>query len=171
MVAVSVRRIRDDEADLLRELRLRSLRDAPEAFGQTADDAAARFDDEWRQQARAAANGERRAWYLAETGSPPRAIGLVNGRRRPPDDLLVFSMWVEPESRRFGVGRDLIDAIEAWSRNWGARRTVLWVFAGNEPAIRFYQRLGFALEEDTVDAEIGRSYGALAMSRPTGGAG
>lgn len=170
MADLLVRRIRDDEAELLRELRLRSLNDAPEAFGQTADEAAARVDEEWRQQARSAASGDRRSWFIAETGTQPRTIGLVNGRRRPPDDVMLFSMWVEPESRRLGVGRSLIGALDAWAREWGARRTVLWVFAGNEPAIRFYERLGFAVEEDTPDAEIGRSYGALAMSRVTGAA-
>ena len=35
----------------------------------------------------------------------------------------------------------------------------------NEPAIRFYRRLGFEVELDTPDAESGRTYGALAMSR------
>ena len=43
---------------------------------------------------------------------------------------------------------------------------MLWVFGGNEPAIRFYERLGFAVEQDTDDAATGRGYGALAMSRP-----
>jgi GNAT superfamily N-acetyltransferase len=159
--------MREDEAGLLRDLRLRSLSDAPEAFGQTAGEAAGRVDEEWRQQVRAAASGERRAWFVAESSFPARAVGLVNGRRRPPDEVMVFSMWVEPESRRLGVGRELIDALEAWARDWGARRSVLWVFAGNEPALRFYERLGFTLENDTPDAQIGRSYGALAMSRPT----
>jgi RimJ/RimL family protein N-acetyltransferase len=168
MMDVLVRRIRDEDAGLLRELRLRSLTDAPEAFGQTAEEASARADEEWRQQVRAAATGDRRAWYVAETGSPARAIGLVNGRRRPPDDLMVFSMWVEPESRRVGVGRDLLGALDDWASAWGAKRTILWVFAGNEQAIRFYQRLGFAVQAGTPDAEIGRSYGALAMSRSTG---
>jgi RimJ/RimL family protein N-acetyltransferase len=167
MADVLVRRIRDDEPELLRDLRLRSLSDAPEAFGQTVDDAANRVDEEWRQQTRAAASGERRAWFVAEMGTPARAVGLVNGRRRPPDEVMLFSMWVEPGSRRLGVGRDLIDALDHWARDWGARRTVLWVFAGNEAAIRFYERLGFSVEDGTPDAEIGRSYGALAMSRPT----
>ena len=166
MTDIHVRRIQEDEAGLLRGLRLRSLADAPEAFGQTVDEAAARVDEEWRQQARAAASGDRRAWFLAETGAPARAIGLLNGRRRPPDEVMLFSMWVEPESRRLGVGRELIEALEGWARAWGARRSVLWVFAGNEPALRFYERLGFSLQDDTPDAAIGRSYGALAMSRP-----
>jgi RimJ/RimL family protein N-acetyltransferase len=42
---------------------------------------------------------------------------------------------------------------------------VLWVFAANEPAIRFYERLGFAVELEGDDSASGRAYGALAMSR------
>ncbi len=121
----------------------------------------------WRQQARAAASGDRRAWFIAETGPPWVALGLVNGRRRPPTDVLLFSMWVDPAGRRRGIGRRLIEALDAWASRWGAQRTVLWVFAGNEPAIRFYLRLGFMIEMNGPDAETGKSYGALAMVRPT----
>lgn len=170
MEELRVRRIRDDEAPLLREVRLRALADAPEAFGQTVAEAASRSDDEWRQQARQSAAGDRRAWFLAEVWSAAaesRLVGIVNGRRRPPEDLLVFSMWVDPQLRRLGIGRRLIDAIDAWGHAWDARRTVLWVFAANESAIRFYRSLGFDVESEGPDGEIGRSYGALAMSRAT----
>jgi GNAT superfamily N-acetyltransferase len=92
-------------------------------------------------------------------------VGLVLGRRRPPDTVLVFSMWVEPAVRRRGVGAQLIDGIDEWARAWGATSTLLWVFAANEPAIRFYQRIGFIIEATGPDAETGIPYGAFAMRR------
>jgi hypothetical protein len=46
---------------------------------------------------------------------------------------------------------------------------VLWVFASNEPAVRFYLRLGYAVEDAGDDARTGAQYGALAMSRSIGG--
>jgi GNAT superfamily N-acetyltransferase len=159
-----VRRIRPGDGQLLRSLRLRALSDAPEAFGQTVEDAAARPPDEWDAAARAAAEGERRAWLVAEDDGG-RSIGLVLGRRRPPDTLMVFSMWVDPTVRRGGVGRALVDAISEWGASWGARRLVLWVYAGNEPAIRFYRSLGLEVEPEGDDAVSGAGYGALAMSR------
>lgn len=160
---VHVRRIRSNDGPLLRELRLRSLFDTPDAFGQSLADAAARPDAEWTAEARAAKDGDRRAWFIAEVPDP---VGLVLVRRRPPDVALVFSMWVDPRVRRAGVGRALIDAAAAWALAWGAEFTVLWVVAGNEPAIRFYQRLGFSTLGSGPDAESGRAYGALAMTRP-----
>ncbi|MBA2275659.1 MAG: GNAT family N-acetyltransferase [Chloroflexi bacterium] len=172
---IHVRRIRPDDGPLLRGLRLRSLSDAPDAFGQSLQDAVARPDAEWSAEARAATDGARRAWFIAEAPAsepePAAPVGLVLVRRRPPDVALVFSMWVDSRVRRGGVGRALIDTAERWAGSWGAERIVLWVVAGNEPAIRFYQRLGFMVTESGTDADSGRAYGALAMSRPIDASG
>jgi ribosomal protein S18 acetylase RimI-like enzyme len=40
---------------------------------------------------------------------------------------------------------------------------VLWVFGGNEGALRFYERLGFTVMTEGPDADSGRAFGALAM--------
>ena len=168
---VRIRRITPADGGVLRDLRLRSLADSPEAFGQPLEEAMAQPEAEWTAQARVAATGERRAWFIAERdapfpGRPPVTLGVVLGRRRPPDQLLIFSMWVDPAARRTGLGGALIATAERWAAPWGARRSVLWVFAGNEAAIRFYLRLGFRTEIEGEDARTGASYGAMAMSRP-----
>lgn len=161
-----VRRIQPAEWPVLRELRLRSLLDAPEAFGQMHERALAEADSEWQAAARASADGDRRAWFIAaEDGAD---VGLVQARRRPPDECLVFSMWVAPGARRSGVGRLLIAAVDDWAAEWGASRIVLWVFGANEDAQRFYARIGFTFVNQGPDADSGRSYGALAMARDIG---
>ena len=166
---MDVRRIRADEWSLLRELRLRSLLDAPEAFGQRYEKAAAEPDAEWRSAARASAAGDRRAWFVARDDDPASTeVGLVQARRRPPDDCLVFSMWVAPSARRSGVGKALIDAVSEWARGWGGQRIVLWVFGANDSALRFYERLGFKVLPEGPDAESGQGFGALAMERVLG---
>ncbi len=172
-----VARITPDEWALLRDMRLRALRDAPEAFGQTYENAAGEPELEWRSAARAASAGDRRAWFFARSagsaaevtsaaGAPPAELGMVQARRRPPDDCLVFSMWVAPEARRGGVGRELIAAAADWARSWDGRRIVLWVTGVNESAMRFYERVGFRLLSEGPDMESGRAFGALAMELP-----
>jgi GNAT superfamily N-acetyltransferase len=169
---MNIRRIKPDEWALLRDMRLRALRDAPEAFGQTYENAAAEPELEWRSAARAASSGDRRAWFFARPDGPaveagsPGDLGMVQARRRPPDDCLVFSMWVAPEARRGGVGRELIQAAADWARSWGGRRIVLWVTGVNESAMRFYERVGFRLLSEGADAESGRAFGAFAMELP-----
>jgi len=159
-----VRRIAADEWQTLRQLRLRSLGDAPGAFGQTYENAAAMPDADWQSNARAAARGNHRAWFVARDAAGT-GVGLVQARRRPPSDCLVFSMWVDPLARRGGVGAALLDAVDGWASGWGATRVVLWVYATNEDAQRFYERIRFNFVSDGPDAASGHQYGALAMER------
>ncbi|MEO8626176.1 MAG: GNAT family N-acetyltransferase [Candidatus Limnocylindrales bacterium] len=165
---MDVRRIKPEDWPLLREMRLASLMDAPEAFGQRYENAASEPEAEWRSAARASSTGDRRAWFIARTGegAAARHVGLVQSRRRPPADCLLFSMWVAPAARRSGAGRLLVNAVAAWAAGWGAKRVVLWVFGANEGALRFYERIGFRVLSEGPDVESGRSFGALAMELP-----
>lgn len=158
-----VRRILPSEGALLRDLRLRSLGDAPYAFGETVAEARARPDAEWRLIARRAATGDAQAWFVAERPDGP--VGVVRGRRRRPTTLLLFSMWVDPIARRSGVGQQLIAGLEGWAWTWGADQTVLWVMHGNDGALAFYRQLGFEVVPSGEDAESGAEHGALALAR------
>jgi GNAT superfamily N-acetyltransferase len=162
--SLTIRRIRPTDGGLLRDLRLRSLEDSPEAFGQTVAEARATRAAEWHRRALQSCRGDHRAWLFAERGSRP--VGLVHGRRRSPATLLLFSMWVEPASRRGGVGRQLIDGLEAWASGWGGHETILWVFRSNARAMAFYASLGFGVVPDGPDVEAGAEYEAIALSRP-----
>jgi len=171
-VAFRVRRIGRHEGLRLKALRLQALAEAPEAFGESIAEAEARDEAEYMARARAASDGDRRAWFLAEvvdgarsTGDDPAAVGLAMGRRRPPDECMVFSVWVEEAARGSGVGRRLVEAVADWARTWGARRLVLWVFRSNRGAIDFYLRLGFIVELGGSDAELGAPHDAVAMHR------
>jgi GNAT superfamily N-acetyltransferase len=162
--AIVIRRIQAHEGLVLRDLRLRSLSDAPDAFGQPLEEARGLPAAEWTQVARAAAEGDHRAWLIAFDTSVP--VGLVQGRRRRPGTLLLFSMWVAPEARHRGIGTGLIESLEGWARGWQATETILWVIRGNDAAMAFYRRLGFALVDEGPDASSGAEHGAVAMRRP-----
>lgn len=59
-------------------------------------------------------------------------------------------LYVHPAHQRRGLGRALLDAVEAWARERQARRLWLQVNRGNEAAIRAYDRYGFAIVEARV---------------------
>lgn len=165
---VLVRRITGADGPLLRDLRLRSLADSPEAFGQPLADAQASPKELWLAQARGGAGGPRRAWFIAEqhqAGGEAGGLGLVLARRRPPDSCLLFSLWVDPSVRGSGVGARLVAAVEEWALGWGARDVVLWVTRSNRRALPFYERLGYEQLTDGRDAERGREYDAIALRR------
>jgi ribosomal protein S18 acetylase RimI-like enzyme len=160
---IRIRRIAPTDGLTLRDLRVRSIAESPNAFGQPLAEALARPDLEWQRSARQASHGEDRTWLIAEeTG---RTVGIVQGRRRRPSTLMLFSMWVDPSARRLGVGRMLIGALETWASGWQARETLLWVMADNHRAIEFYRGLGFDTVDRGPDAQSGARFGAIAMRR------
>ncbi|MEX2442497.1 MAG: GNAT family N-acetyltransferase [Alkalispirochaeta sp.] len=54
------------------------------------------------------------------------------------------SMYVEEEWRGQGIGRELTSSILNWLDGSGITNIIIAVAAGNEEAIEFYGRLGFA---------------------------
>jgi len=132
-----VERLTIDEAPRLRAIRLRALADAPDAFGTTFEEAAARPAETWAQQLR-----ELPSFVAVDDGLD---VGMV---RCQPDETrsdtaLLISMWVAPAARRSGVGDALIDAAIAWARANGVTRLQLYVVDDNAPAIALYARKGF----------------------------
>ncbi|HYF64787.1 MAG TPA: GNAT family N-acetyltransferase [Herpetosiphonaceae bacterium] len=83
----------------------------------------------------------RPAYLLLRAGDTPLACGLgvLEG-----EHFGLFDIVVAAERRGQGLGRQLIDSLLAWAIGRGARRAYLQVVAGNAPARRLYDRLGFS---------------------------
>jgi GNAT superfamily N-acetyltransferase len=56
---------------------------------------------------------------------------------------LVEDLVVAPRHRRSGVGRALLEGASEWARAQGASQLILTLWEGNQPAQRFYERLGY----------------------------
>lgn len=63
----------------------------------------------------------------------------MRARRRVNVETLV----VDAKHRRRAIGRQLMEAAEAWARARGADQVVLTVWAGNRRAASFYRALGY----------------------------
>ncbi|PCC73064.1 Ribosomal protein S18 acetylase RimI [Nannocystis exedens] len=136
-------RLGPQDGDRLRTLRLEALRDAPDAFGGTLEDAATRPADDWRRQLVDLAT-----FFAVEEG---RDVGMARAARHPsePGTGELLSMWVAPAARGHGVGDALIAAIVDWARGEGLRRLVLDVGDANGPAVALYARNGFVATGNT----------------------
>ncbi|MDR3157737.1 MAG: GNAT family N-acetyltransferase [Zoogloeaceae bacterium] len=78
--------------------------------------------------------------------SSKSAIGMVSAQLVISTASGAPSAWIEdvvlkPEYRKMGIGRQLLAAAAAWSRQKGARRLQLLADADNAPALKFYERL------------------------------
>jgi len=59
--------------------------------------------------------------------------------------LVLWHLYVQPTHRRSGVGRKLLEVVEAHGRARGARRVWLETSNVNVPGIAAYERLGYRL--------------------------
>lgn len=137
---MAIRRVRADEWDAYREVRLRALLDAPTAFGTSHADAAARPVEWWQGRTRTLAASATDALFVDDDAG--RFSGLFGAVIEEPGATLI-SMWVDPAKRGTGAGEALMEATRGWAVERGACTVELWVTDGNAHAIALYERCGF----------------------------
>jgi ribosomal protein S18 acetylase RimI-like enzyme len=161
----SIRRIRADEWRELKDIRLRSLTDAPDAFGTTLAETLLQTDEYWQQRAVSSASGDTRFQAVATEGE--RWLGLAGCIFDDPKfgRAQLVSVWVDPSVRRTGLATRLVEAIADWARKCGARTLQLWVTETNEPAKNLYRRLGFVETGESEPVRPGTELREIGMMR------
>lgn len=149
---ITIRRLKQGEARLYRELRLEALRDSPEAFGTKLADALARDDRSWIDQADASAAGPDRATFVVVAERPSGLVALYRDASDPTTGELI-QMWVAPELRGGPVARELLGAIFRWAGENGFLQVRAEVMADNLRALAFYRRHGFTEAAAKADAD------------------
>lgn len=136
---VKVEALGPDDWKTTRDVRLRALLDAPEAFGGTYEETAKRDETSWRAWP---SNGQAFAAYVDGD-----AVGMACGWLNPeePDVTSLIGMWVASEARGSDVAARLIDAVVDWARSQGSDAVELVVYDTNGRARRAYEKYGFAV--------------------------
>lgn len=153
---VAVRRVRADEWERVRDLRLAAVRDAAAAiaFLHSFEEESAHDDAFWQDRAAAASAGDSVAQFVAETDGEWVATVTVlrwergatdhHGRSVTSPRGDVVGVFVRPEQRGHGVIDALFDAAAQWACAMGDDRLVLDVHTDNQRAQAAYRRIGFA---------------------------
>jgi len=116
-----LRRLEPHEVSLHRELRLRALQEAPDSFGETFADVAARPLPYWEDLTRSVTESGRHVMFLAYEGND--VVGSTYGLVDQENEAgRVGGMWVEPAWRRRGVGRALLQEVLSRARQHMLRR-------------------------------------------------
>jgi GNAT superfamily N-acetyltransferase len=137
---VEVRPVRPEEAEQLREFRLRALADAPDAFAEAYDAARAEPPATWRGFTE---TRDDRVTVVATECE--RWLGMAGAfvKSGPPVTVGIVAMWVDPAARGAGVAIGLIDHLADWGRERGATEAEIWVTEGNDRAEARYRAAGF----------------------------
>ena len=134
-------RVQPGDAARLRDVRLRALHEAPDAFATRFEEASARPPEYWEDWARAPV--EEQVTVVAVDGE--RWVGIVSGwvLEDRPRRVWLARLWVDPDVRGEGIGLRLIEAIAEWGRERGRATVDLSVTANNTAAAALYARAGF----------------------------
>jgi ribosomal protein S18 acetylase RimI-like enzyme len=173
-VPLVVRRVLQDEWELVRDLRLESTADpdAAIAFLERPDEVARRTDEFWRERTKTAATSETVAQFVAEDEG--RTVGSLSviiratGRSdqgRIADDRRAFvvGVWVRPPARGSGAVDALLAAAAQWAARLEMRTLYLDVHRDNARAQGAYRRAGFLPTGETLTSAIGPE---IVMARP-----
>lgn len=136
---MEVQQVHATDWEELRELRLRALADAPNAFASTLEREAAFPEDVWRQRAQ---GGPASATFIVRADGV--GVGMAAVIAEPvPGRVQLVGMWVDPRHRRRGLAQTLISQAVRWSRDHQARELILWVAEDNTAARVLYASAGF----------------------------
>jgi ribosomal protein S18 acetylase RimI-like enzyme len=143
---VRIRRLAAREWPAYRALRLRSLLDAPDAFGSSYAAEEAWAQELWMARLTAASVSGRDCPLVAEAESDGAMLGLLWAKCDAEDAGIVnlFQMWVAPEARGRGLASALLEEAVGWARTIDARLVQLGVVVSNQVALQLYVRHGFS---------------------------
>lgn len=109
-------------------------------------------------------NPYERARADARNGSEKAARNLFRKAERGSKQVFVENLFVLPEHRRMGVGRELVKGVEAFARSKGAKRIFMEVARSNTSAINLYRSCGYEAGggvggEDTIGGMLMKMLG------------
>ncbi len=134
---MELRRAILEDWEASKDIRLRALTEAPNAFCSTFEGELAFDDQAWRDRV------GRGCTFLAWHDNA--AVGTATGKVDPHEEggRELVALWVDPEARRAGIAMALIDAMAEWACADGAGSISLWVAEDNAGARRLYEKCGF----------------------------
>jgi RimJ/RimL family protein N-acetyltransferase len=127
-----------DDWQRLRDLRLASLLDAPDAFGGNYERESAFTEAQWRE------TFEKLAYIAASIDGRDIAIMSVEPMRGDfGATCWIGGCWSNPDYRGSGAVRAMFDFLDSIAESKGWAVQGLGVFVVNESAIAAYRKLGF----------------------------
>jgi ribosomal protein S18 acetylase RimI-like enzyme len=135
---VFIREVAPDDWQVMRDVRLAALREAPSAFGSTYAREAPFTEAQWRGRI-----SDRAVTYLAYLPDLTEPAGIAGVYVEDDGSAELVSMWVRPAARGHKVGESLVEATSHWASSNDFDTLYLWVTESNAQARRLYERCGF----------------------------
>lgn len=151
--AVRIVPVTEDNWRTYRDVRLAALLDTPRAFANTYAVSAAYPDESWLARLTSMT-----VWLALDADRPVGTVAIWHDAHQPDDEIYLIGMWVSASVRGRGVGDLLVSTALDAAGEAGFRCVRLEVAEENLPAMRLYERHGFARDGTTWDNPL---YGGI----------
>ncbi len=131
--------INESNWEELKAIRLKSLKESPEAFSASYSVVLNFSEEEWRSRASGSSGGK---FFIAKKGL--ESVGIIGGFYKTGEYELV-SMWVSPIERGRGIAKLLIHSVAQHAKQLGYNSIFLEVKSENIAAFKLYEKVGFKL--------------------------
>jgi ribosomal protein S18 acetylase RimI-like enzyme len=138
-----------EDWEAYRALRLRGLKEDPQAFGMSYEESVTFPPDRWQARLREAGTTGRNWLYFAKDGE--QLVGMIGAyvdEDDPPEQARIVAMYVIPERRGEGIAARLMRAVLDALAAAGLHSVSLQVNQVQKAAIKLYQRCGFRIESE-----------------------
>lgn len=143
MKRIELRVLQPEDWAIYKTVRLRSLKEEPDAFCARYEEEAILTDNQWKNRLDPSLRHEPMLLLLALTNDIPAAIALGLVQESDPTSVQIYQMWVNPEQRRLGLGKALLDRMALWAKALELNTLALSVITANAGALRLYEQYGF----------------------------
>lgn len=168
---MQIRRLLPIDAAVFQAFRLRGLREHPDAFTSSYEEASERPLADAEKRLAAVSNDK--VWGAFAGDALVGMIGLNHEtRQKNRHKAALVGMYVAGEFAGCGLGRALVDTVLREARQCGVELVVLTVTAGNRPAVALYEGAGFrafGIEPDAIrvaGVSLGKQHMFLQLAKP-----
>ncbi len=139
---LTVERLRSDDWEMYRAIRLASLQESPESFCTSLEEAESRSEESWKSQVLQLATSSVDSCFIGKLLEEP--VGIMSVYQVQPGVSELMQVWVSPRLRGTGIARTLFSTLLDWVRHSETERFLLRVKSYNSRAVEFYRKLGFS---------------------------
>lgn len=149
-----------------KKVRIQALKNDPQAFGESVEDALKKSDELYRQRAKSGYDGIE-TWLVFAEAEKNTLVGMMGAYKKTETQANIFGVYVAPEFRGKGISKKLfLNLIDRIKTNDKITTLELMVNKKQTTALKLYESYGFKITgEESIKLGDGNIHQEFIMQK------